>query len=261
MDQRLEEVRQSEVAESRVNEDFVAWLKSTGLNIFLVIMLAILAYLMFIRWQDSRKAGTVQAWTTYYDAATPNALEDVATDPKVSGVARLPVLARLRAADQLIGAMIAGREIQEGISADANPPAPPRLDEAGKVEYRDRADRLFAAVVTDDDNSDGMALHAWRALMGRASVAESRGDLSEAADFYAQASDRAKDVFPGLARRSDARVASLDQFSEPTPLADAAPGGVGTPGMPRPAAARSTPVSVDPILEAIIDPSSADDGS
>lgn len=254
MDQRLEEVRQSEVAESRVNEDFVTWLKTTGMNIFLVIMVVILGYLLYIKWQDSRAAGQDQAWATYYEAATPNTLEDVAVDPKVAGVGRLPVLARLRAADQLVGAMIAGREIQDAPAVGAAPTEAPRLDEAGKVEYRDRADRLFTAVVADDDDSEGMALHVWRALVGRASIAESRGETTEAADFYSAATERVKNLYPGLARRSDARLASLDQFSQPSPLVEEAPTTI-------PAATRPTPVRIDPILEAIIDPSSADDGS
>ena len=49
---RLAQVQQSELTESRVNEDFVEWLKKWGNSILLVILLIALAGVAWNWWQQ-----------------------------------------------------------------------------------------------------------------------------------------------------------------------------------------------------------------
>ena len=51
---RLKDIQTADLAESQVNEDFVHWLKTKGPSYLLVIMVVIVGYLFYIRYQSSQ---------------------------------------------------------------------------------------------------------------------------------------------------------------------------------------------------------------
>ena len=260
-DVRLEEVRQSDLTESRVNEDFVEWLKTKGMNYLLVVLAALVGFLWWVRFQEGRDQKRDDAWVQYANAtnatAGPELLEQVAATPAVAEVDGIAALARINAAERYLQAVLAGRQLRSGAAAEAADAEPAPLDEATRGTYLDRADALYAAVVSADDGSDGMTIHAWTALNGRASVAEARADGEAAAGLYEQAAARVEGWYPELAARSRAFAATAGRFSDPVTLPPSSEVRAANATAPRP-----RPVTADPVLEAIIEPAGeADAGS
>ncbi|MHC4811038.1 MAG: hypothetical protein ACYTEV_11840 [Planctomycetota bacterium] len=259
-DVRLEEVRQSDLSESRVNEDFLEWLKTKGMNYLLVALAALVGFLWWVRFQEGRDEKRDTAWVQYANAANatagPELLEQVAATPAVAEVDGIASLARINAAERYLQAVLAGRQLRSEMVTDAADAEPAPLDEATRATYLDRADTLYAAVVTADDGSDGMMIHAWTALNGRASVAEARADGEAAATLYEQAAARVEGWYPELAARSRAFAETAGRFSDPVTLPPASEIRTANATAPRP-----RPVSGDPVLEAIIDPAAADDAA
>lgn len=260
-DVRLGEVRQSDLTESRVNEDFLEWLKTKGMNYLLVVLAALVGFLWWVRFQEGRDQKRDDAWVQYANAtnatAGPELLEQVAATPAVAEVDGIAALARINAAERYLQAVLSGRQLRSGAVAEAADAEPAPLDEATRVSYLDRADALYAAVVSADDGSDGMTIHAWTALNGRASVAEARADGEGAARLYEQAAARVEGWYPELAARSRAFAATAGRFSDPVTLPPASEVRTANATAPRP-----QPVTADPTLEAIIEPADgADAGS
>ena len=52
---RLKEIHQSDLTESRLNEDFVTWLKTSGPTYLLIILVALCSYVLWIRWQEQKQ--------------------------------------------------------------------------------------------------------------------------------------------------------------------------------------------------------------
>jgi len=211
MDQRLKEVRQTDLAEGRLNEEFLDWLKTKGVSWLLVVMVALCVYFGIVRWRSHQENFQAEGWQALTTAATPTALEEVAE--KYADVDAVPLLARLNAAQQFMSAVQAGRMIS---SDDAAPPVP--LSESERDSYLDRADRLYSAIVSSDDGSAAKTLFVVNALNGRAAVAESRGTLDEARALYEQAAARAEGEFPALAAQARANAVTVDQQEHVPPL-------------------------------------------
>ena len=75
---RLSQIQTQDLTESKVNDDFVLWLKTHGMNVLLVVLIAacaVLGYRYFQR-QALDKAST--AWSDFAAAALPESLEQIA---------------------------------------------------------------------------------------------------------------------------------------------------------------------------------------
>lgn len=259
-DARLEEVRQSDLGESRVNEDFLDWLKTKGVNYLLIILIVLVGFIAWIRVKEGRAAKQDAAWVQYVSAvntAGPEMLEQVAATPSIASVDGIGILARLEAAKRYLEAVRTGRQLRAGLMADQETaPEPAPLDDETREDYLSRADALFTDVVAMDDGSNAIAIHIWTALNGRGTAAEARGDAEAAAGFYTDAADRIEDWYPQLATRSRTFAETAADFSEPVTLPTAAQARAAAaataPG------ARPTPVTVDPELESLINPPAAD---
>jgi hypothetical protein len=258
-DVRLDEVRQSDLNEAKYNEEFLDWLKTKGLNYLLVALIALVGFIGWIRYKEGQDSKRDAAWVEFATAMNtggPELLEQVAATPSVAAVDGIAALSRLRAADIYMQAVLTGRQLRtELLEADAAAPTPAPLNDETRTEYLDRADALYAAVAGADDGSDAYTIHAWTALSGRASVAEARGDGAAAADLHEQAAARVADWYPQLAVRSRTFAETAGRFSEAVTL----PSEASLSGAVTPSAARPTPVTVDPLLESLIDPAAADD--
>ena len=229
--------------ESRINEDFVEWLKTQGPTYLLIVLVFVAAVLGWNRWKQHRATQYAQAWTEFADCRLPGAFEDVAARyPNVPGLAPR---ARLRAADTLMDA------VQTGLPLGTDPSAtetPPPLTDLQRTEYLNRAKALYQRVVETDDDSLAMALHAVSGLQGMGVVAESLGNGIEAKRWYEAAASRAAPYYPWLAAEAQDRAATVQENVAAVML----PAQADLPA--RPPRAAMTPVMIDPALSALVLP-------
>lgn len=211
--ERLKEVRRTEQTESRINEDFVEWLKTSGLTWLVLIMVVLVGYVLLVRWRESRQTHQSSAWVELTQAGEtrlPSGYLNVADEyPNVDSVA---LLARIEAGRRWLEAVQANRPL------DAEPGSSETLSEADREHYLSQADAAFAAVLARDDRSWQRALPMIRAWNGRGAVAEARGNLQEASELYLKAADRAEEHFPELAAQSRYRADSATAVAEPRQL-------------------------------------------
>lgn len=208
--ERLKDVKQTDLTEGRINQDFVDWLKTKGTSWLLVVVIALFAYAAFVRWNSHKHNYKTEAWTELANATLPSSYEDIAE--KYADVGSVSHLARLRAAGRLLVAVQTDKTL-----AAANETATPLTEEL-RNEYLDRAERQFSRLIKDDDGSNGMALIASAALNGMAGVAESRGKLDEARTYFTRAAERVREHYPTLATLATERAASVDRLSNAVAL-------------------------------------------
>lgn len=248
---RLKEVHQTDLTESRVNEDFVDWLKDKGPSWLLAILVAVTAYLGIVRWKQhgARKVDT--AWAALSEASLPTSKVEVADEHDT--IFAVPEFALLSGGAQLLSAVQNDRTIESAAEMQADPNATPApLDEAVREHYLRQADEMFTRVVDRDDDTTGYAIHAIHAMNGRAAVAEARGDLEAARGHYERAAERARAVYPRLADQAEQRIATLDQLEGEIVFAAAPP---ATPREPTHA-----PAVFEPALGDLVTPPADDAG-
>lgn len=247
--ERLKEVHQTDLTESRVNEDFVDWLKNKGPTWLLVVLVGICGYLAVVRYRQHKVDYVQEAWAAYFAADLPAAFEDVARD--YEDVGQLPSVARLSAAEKLL------RSVQTGLALGATAPeagGEPALDalsEEDRAEYLRRAETFFQTVVDADTGENDVALLVIKATNGLAAIAESRGDAETAQRRYTEAANRAGDFYPGLAQQSRARAESSAVSARVVTLPSRADIDTGA----RPT---RTPIVVDDALRDLIMPAESD---
>lgn len=200
--ERLKEVHQSDLTEGRINQDFLDWLQTKGMSYLMILLVGICAYSAWIYYKRNQTNYRAEAWSELSKAALPGSLQDIAD--KYSDVGSVSHLARLRAADEYLAAVQQGKQLGAAPGTDAAP-----LTEKDRTDYLDRADGLYQKVVDADDQSAEKTLLAVTALTGRAVVAESRGELDKAKDYYNHAAQRAEALYPKLAEQSRHRADSV----------------------------------------------------
>ena len=220
--ERLKEVHQTDLTESRINQDFVDWLKGEGPKWLLIILVAMCVFIGVQRFKGYKISHRNEAWGAFFEARLPGSYEDVAN--KYEGVDQLASLSRLQAAEELL------RLVQAGIALDLTSPTPPNPDdpESGPAEsplteelraqYLTRADGLYQQVIGADDGSMALTLHVVNALNGRAAIAEAREDAEAARQWYEQAAERAEAFFPAQAAIARARAETIAQYATPVTL-------------------------------------------
>jgi hypothetical protein len=207
---RLKEVHQSDLTEGRINQDFLDWLQTKGMTWLLVALVALCAYFGIVRWRHHRTSYQTEAWQALANAKLPGAYEDVAE--KYADVGAVPFLARLQAAEELLKAVQVGKAL--GAETETRKDLTPQ----DRDDYLNRADRLYVKVVENDDKSSERALIIATALSGRAAVAESKGDLDQAKQYYLQAAERTAGVYPKVSENARARAESVDAQAKPATL-------------------------------------------
>lgn len=161
--ERLAEVRQQDINESNLNEDFVTWLKTKGPTWLLIILAFIVAYLVMVRWQQQEARLRDEAWIDLMSTTEPASLEDVAN--RHEGVDAISDLARLMAADSLLQDLQRGRTLSEDGQVQTE------LDEETTASHQEYASRLYQAVASNDDVTTAKALMTVCALNGLAAIA------------------------------------------------------------------------------------------
>jgi len=239
---RLKEVRQSDLTESRINEDFLTWLKTSGPTYLLIVLVLLCAYVLWVRWKEHKQTYVATAWAEYNNSDLPSSLIDVAV--KYPDVGALAGVARLDAAERWMRAVQLNQSLA---GAEGQTPIP--LTDEERAQYLDGADRVYAEVVADDDGAPGRTLVVVNALFGRAAVAEAKDDVEAARGFYEQAAARAEAVFPNLAaqarRRMESVATAIAAVTLPVDSPDSAPAELAN---------QRTPLIINPALAGAIAP-------
>jgi tetratricopeptide (TPR) repeat protein len=231
---RLKQVQQTDLTESRLNQEFIFWLKEKGPTWLLVVLVGLVAWIAVGRYQEYRSSKHSSAFFDLEKATDPEALESVAEDHQ--GVAAVSQLARLGAADRYLIEVDRRRD-----STDIEE----TLDDAAINERLDKAEGLYRAVLDTAARDSGERLFAVQALFGLASVAEARGEFDEAADYYEQAADVAGEAYEPIAARARARKESVASLED-------APTLPAREDLPHPS-------PIDPLLRDLLTPPPADD--
>ena len=206
---RLKDIQTADLSDSQVNEDFVLWLKTKGPSYLLIVMIVIVGYLFFVRYQQGKTAHRAEAWIAYIEATAsglPASHEDIAQS--YSNIDSIQELGLLTAGDAYLEAVILNQTV--GSNADITT----TLSEEDRVFYLEKADNLYSRVVANDNASDADALFVVSGLSGRAAIAESRGDIDAATKFYEAAAARVENLYPALATQALARADSLEALAE-----------------------------------------------
>ena len=215
--QRLKEVHQTDLTESRINEDFLDWLKSNGPTWLLVILVAMCVFIGVQRYKTYKVNHRNEAWAAFFEARLPGSYEDVANN--YEDVGQLANLSRLQAAEELLRLVQAGMALDATLAPDdlndpENDPASEPLTDELREQYLARADGLYQQVIAADDGSMALALYVVNAYNGRAAIAESRGDAEAARDFYLKVAQRAEAAFPAQAAIARQRAEDAARYTQ-----------------------------------------------
>jgi hypothetical protein len=218
---RLREIQQQDLSESRLNDDFIYWLKTWGVNIGVGLLAVFAAYSLWNAWQQRKTQARDNAWAELSAATLPESYAEVAklhTD--VDSVA---MLAWIAAGDAHL------RDLQTGLdstavptpNADGSLPPPPPLTAEQRTIAQDAADGYYAKALDAArarGTPEAMRPILLSALFGRAAIAESRGAMDAAATYLTEAAALAKDAMPELAAEATRRLESLSMMSSARPL-------------------------------------------
>ncbi|MAH66534.1 MAG: hypothetical protein CMJ27_09140 [Phycisphaerae bacterium] len=205
MDDRLKQVQTSDLTDSRLNHEFVAWLKTSGMNYLLMLLLVACAFLAWDWWNRKQGEAIDTAWTELASATSPAALRGVArTHAAVDGVAELSLLT---AGDILLQSVRSG--LRPGLAAG---------DEGAELTPEDKAkslveaDAFFAEAVELASARPGFAGKPMMiaGLFGRAAAAEGAGRLDDARTPLEKVVEISTPEYPPLAEQANARLENLD---------------------------------------------------
>jgi len=191
-DNRLDQIKEGAgLEDSRINKDFVDFVRKWSTPVLLVAALISLGYFGYNKRVEAKAARIDEAFQQYNLSAetvspSPDALRRIAQDYKrVEGVY---LLATTKAADEYL------RAVQRGVKPGST------LTEAGEIEnetdlltpedlekFLDEAEALYKEVHSASVEKPAFALHTLNALYGLAAVAESRGDSTAAKNVLEQA--------------------------------------------------------------------------
>ncbi len=240
---RLKEVQQTDISESRVNEDFVDWLKNKGPTWLLVIMVILCAWVGWDRIKSMRVQKLDQARMELSDAFSPVDLQRIASD-----YASVREEALLRAADLYLQSVQTGRTIASSLTPSE---LPPELTADERAMAITEGRRLYNELLDATKGDAGKVLFAVNAQFGLAALAESAGEFDTAREHYTQAANLARDQFNMLASQAEQRRDALSALPKEIVL-------IERTALPR-------PEIIDPLLRDLIQvpdaEESATDGS
>lgn len=201
-DKRLQDIRTSDDAESTINVELIEWLKTSGVNYLLFILVIVVAFRGWLWWGERQDRIRDEAWADL--AGTDSAASLEALADRAAGIDSVSELALLRAADLYQLDILRDQTLDllpdtpsigdpdadsEDAGADADKPTPPMTPEE-REQTLDRMQRIYERVLESTGPSgNGInwkeTLHI-QAMFGLAAVAEMRGDFEGAAQWFSQ---------------------------------------------------------------------------
>lgn len=227
---RLKEVQQTDITESKVNEDFVDWLKNKGPTYLLIVMVGLCLWVGWDRIKSMRMQKLDQARMELNEAVSPVDLQRIAAD-----YSSVREEALLRAADLYLQSVQTGRAVSRSVDQTE---MPPELTADERNTTINEARRLYKELIELVANDPGKVLFAVNAHFGLAALAESEGNFETAATHYTQAAELAKKNFTQLAEQANARKDALAELPTEVALIERS-------ALPR-------PEIVDPLLRDLI---------
>lgn len=257
LDQRQTQIKEGAgLEESRLNVEFIDWLRRWSTPILLVV--AVIALIVVVRErlrraEVERVSRAFESLEAAAGAANPSPVSLLGVAEEFSGVRAVSLLARLRAADTYLSAVRRGIEPGAVLNDDGTPQSPDDLmDDQARTRALDEAARLYRSVIDDASGQKGRAVHAIGAAFGLAAVAECRADAEAARKAYQTVIDLAgRAGFPDQAERARARQADLaERLAMPRLFAVSElpklPWDVEPPVLPPEAAQPESPDAVQP---------------
>ncbi len=206
---RLKDIQTADLSESNMNEDFVLWLKTKGPTYLLFFMVIIAAYLFYVRYEQDKNSYRAEAWIAHLEAVAsglPASHEDVAVT--YADVDSIEGLGYISAGDAYLKSFVLNKTVGNALDASAT-----ALSEDDRTFYLEKADLLYSKAVGLDDNSPESTLIVISGLNGRAAVAESRGEIESAEQFYNQVITRVGTQYPALAKQAEVRISGLQNLT------------------------------------------------
>jgi hypothetical protein len=254
--------------ESRLNQDFIEFLRKWSTPLLVVIAVVAVSYAIFTRWKEAEYRRHDQAFADFQQVSgvenpSPDSLKRFAVDAE--NIGGLSLMARLQAADAYM------RAVRLGVKPGATLTPKGELankDDVMTAEERAAnlasAEELYKRVIADADRNTAQILMVAGSMYGLASIAESREDFDAARAQYESIDQLLKggayDTHARIARR---RIESLDSIKTPARLfaksdlpasALAPPSPWDQPPVPQPTAPVPTPVDVAPVGPAVPGP-------
>lgn len=196
--------------ESRLNQDFIEWLRKWGTPILMVVVVLSGGYAAWNMWARYQESSHDEAYAQLHAAAvagSPDNLVVVAEEHKGQGA--VYELALIEAADAYLESARLG--VRPGGASE-------NQDDLLTEEQRDanlrRAGELYQSLADRTAATRGHEIHHLNGLFGVAAVAESLGENDRARESLmaaAEVADRA--VYPRIAQVARERIASLDTLS------------------------------------------------
>ena len=225
---RLGNVQQTDLTEGRINDDFLFWLKTSGPNWLLAVLVVACLVMGWNWWQNRSAQARDLAWAELDAADLPSSLKDVAV--KHADVGAVASFALLNAGDRFLQSVVTGQRFdREATATDA------QLTPAMRLEWLNEADGLYTEVIKNAQaNPKAAASRGFEvsALFGRAAVAESKGDVATAKTSLEAAQALAGTEYPWVAGQAKARIETLGVISSPYPIPPAPPVAVLPDGTP-----------------------------
>lgn len=225
MEDRQRQIREGAgLEESRLNTEFIEFLKKFSTPLLMVIALVALGYFAWNKYKAREEKALDTAWLEFDAAAesrNPTSLVRVSDEQRRGAV---PHLARINAADLHMYSFRTG--VPAGVTPEQNGTLPAdakMLTAEERAEELKKATELYQAVLTDTENSTKDVQVALLALHGLAACAESRGDLEAAKGFYQRIIDKATAAnMKPWADRAEKFKSTVDDLKDaPKLLADA----------------------------------------
>src|SRR5690606_19888710 len=101
---------------SRINQDFMEWLKTKGMNWALLILVALCALMGWNLWKERQAMRRNTAWVDLASASIPASLQDVAA--RFSEIDAVAPLALLGSADRYLVSIQTGQRFDREPSAE-----------------------------------------------------------------------------------------------------------------------------------------------
>jgi len=218
MDERHAKITEGAgLEESKLNTEFIDWLRKWSTPILLVIAVVVGGYGLYKR-MERAKAEKVQLAFDELNAVigTPNIKPEslTAIADSYEGIKAVASIARLAAADRHLELVRKGIEAGAVIAPDGTVPAEEALTEAERSRHLDEAARLYQMVLTKETGTNGRALQAMGAAYGLAAVAESRGQMDQAKAAYERVIEIAKYAgFEGQEQLATKRIETLGEIA------------------------------------------------
>ena len=249
IDKRHTEIKEGAgLDESRLNLEFVDFLRKWSTPVLLILAIAAIGYFLYTRQQEAKRERTADAFrqfTVVAMSANPSPESLVGIAEAFGDVRGIGAMARLAAADEYLRAV--RRNLRPGSELGPGGVVLDPEDELKPEErsrFLDEAERLYRRAHADTVGNPAMTLHTLGALYGLAAVAECVGDLEAARNVLDQALMLAeKRGYPQHVVIARERLDALSKGGEPVRLyraAELAP----LPELPQPA-----PPTLDEMME------------